>query len=161
MPTTRTGATSITEKTDTPQPNQETNMAAEPEPTLKAIFDRVKNTNNTVTTMESRLKRLEEEGNPEITRISTQLTDLTTSVNTYTDQITKLEATVTAQKATMNELSVKVQGLERQNRVHNLIIEGIPETANEDVRNTIDELLEDLGLDFGIVLGPDSEKRLI
>ena len=48
--------------------------------------------------MESRLKRLEEVGNPEITRISTKLTDLTTIVNAYTDQITKLEATVTAQE---------------------------------------------------------------
>ena len=124
-------------------------MVENQEPTLKAIFDMAKNTNNTVTTMETRLKRLEEEGNAEINQISTKLTELTTSVNTYTDQITKLEATVHIQKETINDLTAKVQDLEWQNRIHNLIVEGIPEMANEDIRNKIDLLFEDLELDFG------------
>ena len=149
MPTTLTGAKSITDITDILQPNANTNMVADQEPTLKAIFDMVKNTNLTVTTMETRLKRLEEEGNPEINRLSTQMTELTTSVNAYTDQITKLEATITDQKQTIHKLTDKVQELERQNRIHNLIVEGIPESLNEDVRNKIDLLFEDLGLDFG------------
>ena len=149
MPRTRTGAKSITENLENIQPSADINMAADDQPTLKAIFDMVKTTNNTVTTMEQRLKRLEEEGNPEINRISNQLTELTTSVNTYTDQITKLEATVNTQQRTINDLTDKVQDLEQRNRIHNLIVEGVPETTNEDVRNKIDLLFEDLGLDFG------------
>ena len=108
-------------------------MAAETEPTLKAIFDMVKSTNNTVTSMEICLKRLEEEGNPAIKKISTQLTDLTTNVTAYTDQIATLEATVTTPKQEIIELSSKVTELEKLKRVHNLIVEGIPETTNEDV----------------------------
>ena len=126
-----------------------TNMVAETEPTLKAIFNMVKSTNNTVTSMEIRLKGLEEEGNPEIKKILTQLTDLTTNVTAYTDQIATLEATVTTQKQEIIELSIKVTELEKLKGVNNLIVEGIPETTNEDVRYKIDQLFEDLDLDLG------------
>ena len=149
MPKTRSGANATPETSDSTENLDNTNMAAENEPTLKAIFDMVKSTNNTVTSMEIRLKRLEEEGNPEIKKISTQLDDLTTNVTVYTDQIASLEATVTTQKQEIVELSSKVSELEKQRRVHNLIVEGIPETANEDVRYKIDQLFEDLDLDFG------------
>ena len=149
MPKTRTGANTIQERDDISKNPENTNMAAEAEPTLKDIFDMVKCTNSTVTSMEIRLKRLEEEGNPEIKKISTQLTDLTTNVTAYTDQIATLEATVTTQKQEIINLSSKVSELEKLKRIHNLIVEGIPETPNEDVRYKIDQLFEDLDLDFG------------
>ena len=104
---------------------------------------------NTVTTIELRLKHLEEEGNPELKKLSDQLTELTTSVNGYTDQISILETTVTEQKSTIARLTDKIGELEHQRRIHNLIIEGIQESTNEIVRAKIDELFEDLGLDFG------------
>ena len=150
MPKTRTGATSITESSDLDKPCAKTNMAAkEDEPTLQAIFNMVKNTNTTVNTMEIRLKCLEEEGTPEIKKLSDQIEALTTSVNTYTDQIGELETTVKNQKVTIKKLTDKIDSLETQNRAHNLIIEGIAESANENVRSKIDNLFEDLELDFG------------
>ena len=151
MPNTRLGAKSAKNNPESTTATSKENMAAEAEdqPTLKAIFDMVKKTNTTVTTMEIRLKRLGEEGHPEITKLSTQINELTTSVNTYTDQITTLETTVKEQNSTIQALTVKVHELERVNRVHNLILEGIPETANENVRAKVDDLLRDLGLNFG------------
>ena len=149
MPKTRTGEKTTPETSDKSENLDITNMAAENEPTLKAIFDIVKSTNNTVTSMEIRLKRLEEEGNPEIKKISTQISEQTTNITVYTDQIASLEATVTTQKQEIIELSSKVSELEKLRRVHNLIVEGIPETTNEDVRYKIDQLFEDLDLDFG------------
>ena len=113
MPKTRSGANATPGISDSTENLDNTNMAAENEPTLKAIFDIVKSTNNTVTSMEIRLKRLEEEGNPEIKKISTQLDDLTTNVTVYTDQIASLEATVTTQKQEIVELSSKVSELEK------------------------------------------------
>ena len=127
MPQTRAGANTIPDKSTPLQTDINTNMATDPETTLKAILDMVRNTNSTVTMMETRLKRLEEESNPEINCISTQLTELTTSVNAYTDQISKLETTVTTQQQVNTDLTAKVQDLECQNRIHNLIVEGIPE----------------------------------
>ena len=112
MPETRGGAKSTLKDPTTTEVNTNTNMAADAEPTLKAIFDMVKNTNTTVTTMEVRLKHLEEEGHPEIKKLSTQIADLTTSVNNYTDQVTTLEATVNEQKSTIKTLTGKVESLE-------------------------------------------------
>ena len=43
----------------------------------------------------------------------------------------------------------KLQELETQRRAHNLIIEGIAETANENIRLKVDKLFEVLGLEFG------------
>ena len=118
MPTTRTGATSITENPNLDTTSKNIMAAKEDEPTLQAIFNMVKNTNDTVTTMEIRLKRLKEDGTPEIKKLS----ELTTSVNSYTDQIGELENTVKDQKVTIKQLTEKVDRLETQNRSHNLII---------------------------------------
>ena len=149
MPETRRGAKSTPEDTTTPVTPTNLNMAAGGEPTLKDIFDMVKNTNQTVTTMEIRLKNLEEEGHPEMKKLSAQIDDLTKSVNNYTDQVTSLETTVNEQKQQIKTLTEKVKDLEREKRAHNLILEGIPEAANKNVRATVDNLLRDLGLDFG------------
>ena len=149
MPETRRGAKCTPEDTTTPVTPTNLNMAAGGEPTLKDIFDMVKNTNQTVTTMEIRLKNLEEEGNPEMKKLSAQIDDLTKSVNNYTDQVTLLETTVNEQKQQIKTHTEKVKDLEREKRAHNLILEGIPEAANENVRATVDNLLRDLGLDFG------------
>ena len=73
----------------------------------------------------------------------------TLSVNGYTDQIGELEATVKTQRETIKTLTTKVENLENYKRSHNLIIEGVTETANENVRAAIDKLFEDLELDFG------------
>ena len=100
MPTTRTGATSITENPNLDTTSKNIMAAKEDEPTLQAIFNMVKNTNDTVTTMEIRLKRLKEDGTPEIKKLS----ELTTSVNSYTDQIGELENTVKDQKVTIKQL---------------------------------------------------------
>ena len=150
MPITRTGATSIKGKVNPPEDITTTKMADNTnEPSLREIFDMVKNTNDSVTSMEQRLKRLEEEGNPELKKMSDEMTKLTTSINGYTDQITELEATVKTQKVTIHELTEKINDLETLNRSHNLIVEGIAKSNNENVRSKIDELFEDLGLDFG------------
>ena len=83
-----------------------------------------------MTTMETRQNRLEEEGHPEIKKLSTQITELTLSVNNYIDQIVSLETTVKEQKTTIEALTVKVDGLECISRSHNIFLEGIPETPN-------------------------------
>ena len=149
MPETRGGAKSTPEDTTNTEKPTESIMAAEAEPTLKAIFDMVKNTNATVTTMETRLKHLEEEGHPEIKKLSDRIANLTTSVNNYTDQIATLETTVKEQNTTIKALTGRVEDLERERRAHNLILEGIPEKTNENVRATVDDLIRNLGLDFG------------
>ena len=99
--------------------------------------------------METRLKRLEEEGNPEMKKLTDKIDQLTTSVNEYTDQIRVLEATVSAQEVIITTLTDKVEELEHRHKVHNLVIEGVSESADENVRSTIDKLFEDLELEFG------------
>ena len=149
MPQTRSETKSTSKNSGTADANQQTNMATVNESTLKDIFEMVKNTNTTVNSMEIRLKHLEDEGNQEIKKISTQLQTLTTNVNQYTDQINELESTVKEQQKTINTMVNKLQELETQRRAHNLIIEGIAETANENVRLKVDKLFEELGLEFG------------
>ena len=149
MPQTRAGAKTTDTSSDITKSLDQTNMAAEKEPTLKDIFEMVKNTNTTVNAMETRLKHLEDDGNQEIKKISIQIQSLTANVNLYTDQITQLETTVNEQKVIIDTMAIKLQEMEIQRRAHNLIIEGIDENANENVRMKVDKLLEDLGLNFG------------
>ena len=76
MPITRTGANSTKDKSDATVQNGKSNMAAtNVKPSLEAIFDVVKSTNQTVTSMETRLKRLEEKGKK--TRLISSLPVLT------------------------------------------------------------------------------------
>ena len=89
----------------------------------------VKNTNTTVTSMEIGLKHLEDEGNQEIKKVSTQLQSLTTNINHYTNQITELEKAVKGQKVMIDSMANKIQEMENHRRAHNLIIEGIAETS--------------------------------
>ena len=53
MSQTRAGKNKIPDKNTPSQADINTNMAADSEPTLKAIIDMVKNTNGTVTMMET------------------------------------------------------------------------------------------------------------
>ena len=46
-------------------------------------------------------------------------------------------------------LTDKVEELEHRHKVHNLVIEGVSESADENVRSTIDKLFEDLEIEFG------------
>ena len=111
-PSARSEAKSTGNSQDQPENTEQDKMAAEKKPTLRDIFEMVKNTNTTVTNMEIQLKHLEYEGNQEIQRVSTQLQSLTTNINHYTDQITELEKAVKGQKVIIDSMANKIQEME-------------------------------------------------
>ena len=64
--------------------------------------------------------------------------------------MTALQKNIDVQQATIHKLENKVEQLENDKRSHNLIIEGLREEDNKDLRATIDELLADIEMNFNV-----------
>ena len=79
-----------------------------------------------------------------------ELADIKDELNTVTNKAEEIDTVNKEQAAKIKVLEEKVQDYENEKRSHNVIIEGLPESNNEDIRATIDGLFNDLGLDFSV-----------
>ena len=84
-----------------------------------------------------------EELKKELKDIKEELTAVTRRAD-ESDTVNKLQA------EQIERLEMKISELEDEKRSHNIIIEGIKEKNNEDFRGIIDDLLNDLGLNFTV-----------
>ena len=113
---------------------------------------------NSITNLEKKLNKKIDEQSSDIKKnqdeksekIQSQLKTIEDGLSTNSDTMTALQKNIDAQQATIHKLENKVEQLENDKRSHNLIIEGLREEDNEDLRATIDELLADIEMNFNV-----------
>ena len=113
---------------------------------------------NSITNLEKKLNKKIDEQSSDIKKnqdeksekIQSQLKTIEDGLSTNSDTVTTLQKNIDAQQATIHKLENKVEQLENDKRSHNLIIEGLREEDNEDLRATIDELLADIEMNFNV-----------
>ena len=127
----------------------ENKMAAKKPLTLQDVIDQMQ------TSMDQLETRIEQKIDDNAEKVSTSLktsgnkldiiekntTDLSTRVDT-------LEKEVSAKDKHIEKLSKKIDDLEQEKRNHQVIIEGLPEDKNDNLRRKLDELFAALDLPF-------------
>ena len=133
----------------TPTAPTKPKMAEQNELTLQDVIDLMK------ASLKETEERIEKQIKENTTKLEdrskiaeTKLDNMEKSLNDFTDQVVTLERDNKEQAATIQKLEKKVEILEQASRSHNVIIEGIMEDKNEDIRKKIDELFEALNLQF-------------
>ena len=77
-----------------------------------------------------------------------ELADIKVELNTVINRAEAIDTVNKEQAVRINVLEDKVQEYELEKRSHNVIVAGLPESNNEDIRATIDNLLNNIGCNF-------------
>ena len=140
-------------KSDTPVPTSKdgdkTKMAEKKELTLQDVIDSMK---GFLKETEERIKTQIKENSRKIEEGSKKATDKLEqrerSLNEFTERVVTLEQENHMQAETIKRLVKKVDIMEQAYRSHNIILEGLSEDKNENLRKKIDELFEEIDLPF-------------
>ena len=127
------------------------------DPLLKDILASITTINESIQTLakktddQAKILQDQNKANLEITKdLATKLDDIKENLDKSNEQLSNLEKKGTAQQTYIKELEAHIERLTNERRSHNLIIEGLPEDAYEDIRSKVNELFNDLGLSFTI-----------
>ena len=129
--------------------SDKTNMAAKPDLTLQDVIDQLK---ASVTTLETKLETKIDENAAKISAdlknsenkldvIDKNTSDLSTRVET-------LEREVKSKDTRIEQLATRVNELEMEKRKHFVIIEGLQEDKNDNLRRKLDELFMEMELPY-------------
>ena len=83
-------------------------------------------------------------------KVETKLDTIEKGLSDQADEVTRLQKKCDTQQTTINKLESRLEILERKQRSHNMLIEGLKETKNENLRLIIDEILEDIETTFNV-----------
>ena len=124
-------------------------MAAKKELTLQDVIDSVKSSlKETEERIEEQIKVNTQKIDASSKSTENKLLSMERSLNEFTDRVVTLEQENQTQASNIKQLEKKVEILEHAARSHNVIVEGILEEKNENIRQKIDELFEQLDLPF-------------
>ena len=148
---------------------------SEAELTLADIAETLKTLTRTITSVKQTLdqqvdkqvveSKTNENNHEELKR---ELKDIKEELTAVTKRADESDTVNKVQAIRIEQLENKISDLEDEKRSHNIIIEGIREKNNEDIRGIVDDLLKDLGLNYNVEwcdsiyrLGPkiDGNKR--
>ena len=85
-----------------------------------------------------------------IQKLSKSVEDQVEETRQMADRLDELERKETTHQQYIRFLEVRIKRLEDDKRKGNLIIDGIQEADNENLSNTVSELLRDLSVNFGV-----------
>ena len=146
---------SLSEKTENglTEPNTDAIMAT-PKPkelTLQDILNSIDSLETRLTAkMDEQVKTLQETQAATNKITEKKISGLEKAVNDQSDEMSRLHNRCDRQSTIIEKLESKVENLENRQRNHNMLIEGLKETNNENLRMIIDEMLQDLGVSFTV-----------
>ena len=124
-------------------------MAAKPELSFQDVLDQM---TTSMTLLEKKLESKFDEHAKKIEATQkaseNKLNQIEKNTSDISDRIVTLEKDVDTKTRRINILETKIEELEQVNRSHNVIIEGLQEGNNENLRSKLDDLFETLELPF-------------
>ena len=78
------------------------------------------------------------------------LANIEQGISTNSDTVTALQKTIDTQQKTIYKLEERLSQLENKQCSHNLVVEGLKENNNEDVRDLIDRMFADMEVSFNV-----------
>ena len=140
--TRKTRQTKSTSEPSPPKKNMADANAKDPKDlTLKDVIDQMKESMHELETKME--KKIDENAKKFEARCKTsdeKLDKIEANTNDMSDRITTLEQEVDSKNKTIQTLQSRVETLEEERRNHNVIIEGLPEEKNGNLRRTLDDL---------------------
>ena len=127
------------------------------EPTLsdiaKSLTSLTATINSVKTSLDSQIAKQKQDAEANIENhkdLKKELADIKKELTEATERADHCDTVNKQQVVHIKALEEKIQDLEFENRHHNVKIEGLKETNNEDIRNVINEFLEALDVNFTV-----------
>ena len=100
--------------------------------------------------LDEQVKILQKNINDANKKIEDKIDNVETGLTEQSDAMSQLQKQCDSQLETITKLESRLEMSERKQRSHNMLIEGIKETNNENLRLIVDEMLEDLETTFNV-----------
>ena len=149
MPVTTSG---LSEKTEDPLPGVKEDATMETkEPTIQDVLNSIKNMELRLDAkMDEQVKILKTNQEASDKKIEGKINNIEKGLSNHSDEMSLLQKKSDRQQATITKLEARIKSMERKQKSHNMLIEGLKEKNNENLRLIVDEMLEDMEISFNV-----------
>ena len=100
--------------------------------------------------LDEQVEILQKSQNAATKKIEDKINNMEKGLNDQSDEMTLLRTKCDSQHETISRLESRLEAVERRQKSHNLIIEGVKEMPNENLRVIVDEMLSDMETTFDV-----------
>ena len=153
--TTRSVADKSDEKANGQEPDAIMATAAQKpkpkDPTIQDILDSISKLEVKLDgKLDEQVRTLKENQDEAFKKVETKFVNFEQDLSNQADAMSILQKQCDTQRATIDKLVECLDSMEKRQKKHNMIIEGVKEKQNENLRLIIDEMLEDMGVSFNV-----------
>ena len=119
--------------------------------TLQDILDSINNLDRKLNNkLDEQVQILKENQDAATKKVENKIGELEKDLSDQADAMSILQKQCDTQKATIDRLEERLDSMEKKQKKHNMIIEGVKEKHKENLRLIVDEMLEDMGVSFSV-----------